>query len=113
VVHNIWTFQDALGYDLTATGYSVEGRYTLVPRLTLAARAGEIFFNEIRVNFPLDPAAGYLIKWDREILRLEAALGYRLDRSALVKLIYMSNTTLGVTEDPADNSFIIQAVVSF
>ena len=113
VVRNIWTFYDALGYDLAATGYSVEGRYTLVPRLTLAARAGEIFFDQIRVNSQLVPNESYLVKWDRDILRIEGALGYRLDRSALVKLIYVSNTEIGVTEDPPDNSLIIQAVVSF
>jgi hypothetical protein len=110
VVHNVWTFSDVYGKDLTATGYSIEGRYTPVPRVTLAARAGEIFFNDILVGNLVEPL---YIRWDRNILRLEGALGYRLDRAALVKLIYVSNTTLGVTEDPPDNSLIVQAVVSF
>lgn len=110
VVRNVWKFYDVHGYDLTATGYSVEARYTVIPRVTLAARAGEIFFNDILVGDLYPPL---YIKWDRDILRIEGALGYRLDRSALVKLIYVSNTAIGVTEDPPDNSLIIQAVVSF
>ncbi len=112
VVYNTWTFHDVLGSNLNATGYSVEWRYTPVPRVTLGARAGEIFFNTIQLPLPL-LYGPYLFKWDRDILRIEGALGYRLDRSALVKLIYMSNTAIGVTEDPPDNSLIIQAVVNF
>ena len=114
-VYNVWTFNDLLGSDLKSVGYSLEARYTIVPRVTIAARAGELFFNDVSLRLPSAYATYYVYngRWDSDVLRLEGALGYRLDRAALVKLIYQSNTTLGVTEDPPDNTLIIQAVVSF
>jgi hypothetical protein len=111
-VYNVWTFGDVLGSDLKAFGYSAEARYTLVPRVTIAARAAELFFNDLLV-VPVPFGRPYYGRWDHDMLRLEGALGYRLDRAALVKLVYESNTSIGVTEDPPDNTFILQAVVSF
>jgi hypothetical protein len=115
-IYNVWTFTDLLGSDLTALGYSIEGEYTVVPRVTVAARAGELFFNTIDALIPGLYGAGpyaYSGRWDHNVLRIEGALGYRVERAVLVKAVYESNTALGVTEDPPDNTLVIQAVVSF
>ena len=115
VFYNVWTFKEAIGSDLNAFGYSLEGRYTLLPRFLIALRAGGLRFNDVSVD---TYNGGYFIQhyegpWDHDVFRLEGALGYRLDRSALLKIVYEWNRTFRVPEDPADNVLVMQAVVGF
>jgi hypothetical protein len=114
-IYNVWKFQEIYGSDLKAAGYSLEARYALLPRLSIAARAGGIAFSRIDA---VVVAAGYGTlyydgPWDHDLWRFEGAIGYRLNRETLVKLVYEWNHTLGVRDDPADNVFTVQAVVSF
>jgi len=114
-VYNVWKFQPVYGSNLKAAGYSLEARYALLPRLSLAARAGGIAFNAIDA---IVEAAGYGTlyydgPWDHDLWRLEGAVGYRLNRESLLKLVYQWNHTMGVRDDPADNALALQAVVSF
>ena len=112
---NVWTFADALGSDLKAFGYSVEGKVTPVPRVSLALRAGGISFGRITTDIvrPDYTIEHYTGGWDRDVFRLEGAAGYRLDRSVLMKLVYEWNRTFDIAEDPVDNVLVLQSVVSF
>ena len=113
--YNVWTFNEAIGSDLKAFGYSVEGSYAPRPRFLIALRAGGLRFNDVSVDTYNGTSfiQRYEGPWDHDVFRLEGALGYRLERSVLVKLVYQWNRTYRVAEDPADNVLVMQAVVSF
>jgi len=113
--YNVWTFNEAIGSDLKAFGYSVEGSYAPLPRFLIALRAGGLRFNDVSVDTYNGTSfiQRYEGPWDHDVFRLEGALGYRLERSVLVKLVYQWNRTYRVAEDPADNVLVMQAVVSF
>ncbi len=112
---NIWTVGSLVGSDLKAAGYSIEAKYTPLPRLSIAARAGGIFFNDVDVLVSPDGFSYQTFNgpWDHDVTRYEAALGYRLDREALVKLVYEWNVTLHVQNDPHDTMLAVQGVLSF
>lgn len=113
--YNTWELGEAIGADLKAFGYSVETQFVPVPRISFALRAGEILFNSVSAD--LAPAGygprHFEGKWDHDVLRLEAAAGYRLDRSALLKVVFQWNRTMDVAEDPADNVLAFQLVTGF
>jgi hypothetical protein len=114
-VYNVWKFQPIYESNLKSAGYSLEARYAVLPRLSLAARAGGIAFNSIDTEV-FTSGYGTLYysgPWDHDLWRLEGAVGYRLNRESVVKLVYQWNHTLGVRDDPADNVLALQAVVSF
>jgi hypothetical protein len=116
LVHNIWNTGDLFGSDLTATGYSFEAAYILTPRLTVAARAGGLVFNTISTTLYQGGylPAPYAGTWDRNVFRLEGAVGYRLSREVLVKIVYQWNKTMNnVPQDPHDDLFGIQTAASF
>ncbi len=115
VFYNVWTFSEDIGSDLKAFGYSVEGSYAPLPRFLIAVRAGGLRFNDVSVD---TYNGGYSFQhyegpWDHDVFRLEGALRYRVDRTALLKLVYEWNRTFRVPEDPADNVVVVQAVVGF
>lgn len=111
--HNRWAFANEYGSDLTATGFSGEVRFVPATRLSLAARVGGIFFNRINgiVYGPQYLPVSYDGPWDRDIVRIEGAAGYRITREALVKIIYQHNRMKGT--DPTDDQGVVQLVVSF
>ncbi len=112
---NIWKVNSLVGADLKAAGYSVEAKYTPYPRVSLAVRAGGLFFNDVTVTITPDGYTyeSYQGPWDHDVTRYEAALGYRLDRDALVKIVYQWNNTLHVQNAPLDNVLAVQGVLSF
>lgn len=124
--YNIWRFKGAkegeswedsherVTEDLKAFAYSFEGRYALTPRLSVAARIGGIVFGSITdsVYSPSGPVL-YSGTSDHNVVRLESAVGYRITRELLVKCVYQWNRTYGVAEDPRDNLFAVQTVVTF
>jgi len=112
--HNRWAFADEYGSDLRATGFSGEIRYVPATRLSLAARVGGLFFNRIQASVY---GPDYLIvfydgPWDRDMMRLEVAAGYRVTREVLVKVVYQHNRTVH-GNDPADDAAVTQIVVNF
>ncbi len=103
-----------LNEDLTAFAYSVEARYAVTPRISIAARAGELLFNSISDFVPTFSGPVYYTgTWDHNTFRLETGIGYHLSREALLKLVYEWNRTYGMPVDPEDDLFVIQTVFSF
>ena len=110
---NSWKYVHNL--DLKAFSYSVETRYALTPRITVAVRGGGVNFGTINatvLNTRYIPSP-YSGKWDHDLFRLEGAVGYRLDRQLLLKVCYQINKTYGVPVDPVDNVLAVQTVLSF
>jgi hypothetical protein len=113
--YNVWEYYSL---NLKAFAYSVEGRYALTPRISVACRSGGLLFNSITAQVHTDTEdptslTSYSGKWDYDVFRLEGALLYRFARELLFKLTYQWNKTLDVPSDPADNVFALQAVMSF
>ena len=121
VGYNVWDFDNAdqdnrkiSHSDLKAFAYSVEATYAITPRLTLAARAGGLLFNTIDDSVPtFSGLVHYSGHWDRDEFRLETALNIHLSRELLLKAVYEWNRTYDVSQDPLDDVFILQSVVSF
>jgi hypothetical protein len=119
--YNVWDFSNADAdnrkishSDLKAFAYSVEATYAITPRLTLAARAGGLLFNTIDDSVPtFSGLVHYSGHWDRDEFRLETALNVHLSRELLLKVVYEWNRTYDVSQDPLDDVFILQSVVSF
>ncbi len=124
--YNVWKFSEdaggessgewkgAIHSDLKAFAYSFEGRYAITPRLSFAARVGGLVFATVAESvYSHEGTVWYNGTWDHNVLRLESAFGYRLSREFLVKCVYEWNTTYDLSEDPKDNFFAIQTVVSF
>jgi hypothetical protein len=65
---------------LTEVGYDAEVQVDLTAGVSAAARIGYIDFR------PLSVAGALPVDWDRDVVRLEASLGYRLVRNAGVLL---------------------------
>ena len=51
--------------------------------------------------------------WDHDIMRIEGAFGYRISRQVLVKGVYQHVNTVGLDDDPADDTATLQIVASF
>lgn len=62
--------------------YYLEAKYKLTPRFFLAARWNQQFFSKI------DDGRGGRKRWDRDLFRIDAALGCRLSRHLQAKLQY-------------------------
>lgn len=111
--YNTWNYIG--GQKLNALCYSAEGRYAVTPRVYVAMRAGGLQFGSISglvtsYNFRSAPYSG---NWDKDVFRLEGAVGYRIERDLLVKVCYQVNRTYGVPIDPADNVLAVQTVLSY
>ena len=113
--YNVWGLGSYLGTDLRAFGYSLEGKYAVTPRFSVAARVGGIAFNDVSLSIYQNGGLYQQFNgpWDRNVFRLEGAIGYRLDRDALVKAVYQWNRTYDVLADPHDNLLALQIVVNF
>lgn len=87
--------------------YYVEGQVDVGTGAHLAARWGEIRFNE------LGAGGGYYgggvdARWDYDARRLQLAAGYRVFRNAGIAAEYMLNHTDRPEGDPPDNLFSVQ-----
>jgi hypothetical protein len=114
-VYNQWGFQELYGNTLVVKGISVEGTYKLLPRMTIAARAGGMLFSTIEAELPgpNDSSVYYSGRWDHDVVRLEAALSYRLSRESLLKFVYEWNRTAGLSPDAVEQLVAVQTVISF
>ena len=68
--------------DAETLAYYIEGRYKFSPRVFLAGRWNQQFFDKI------PDGIGGRQRWDRDIWRIETAVGYRFDRHLQTKLQY-------------------------
>jgi hypothetical protein len=74
----------ALPHSLDALSASIEGRYKLRPRLYVAARFDSLGFSEVtgtRATLP----------WDAPVTRIEAGVGYTIQRNLLLKISHQYN----------------------
>jgi len=112
---NRWKFADEYGSALDAAGFSAEARFVPVPRISLAARFGGLFFNDIAPDGSVTGSSPGIIAgpWDRDVVRLEGAFGYRISRSVLIKAVYQHVNTVGVGNDPADDTIALEIVAGF
>ncbi len=65
---------------LDALGGWIEGRYRVTPRIMLSARADRLDFSRI------DVGPGFSPTWDAPLSRVEATVGYSLQRNLVVRL---------------------------
>lgn len=91
VVWSRWALPVPLGpsqsSSLGALGSFVEGRYRVTPRIFLAARADRLALSELRSDGP-----GTLpLPWDAPVKRLEAGLGYYLQRNLVLRATAQGN----------------------
>jgi hypothetical protein len=68
--------------DADCLAYYFETKYQLTPEFFVAMRWNEQFFAKV------DNGSGREIPWDRDIWRIDSALGYRFDRHLQAKLQY-------------------------
>ncbi len=76
---------EASDADLEALGMWIEGRYRLTPRLFVAARLDHLGFSELAAP------NGTGVTWDAPITRVEANLGYYLQRNLVARAAIQFN----------------------
>jgi len=91
---------------LGALSHSIEGRYKLRPGLYAAARWDWLGFSEVVGTKETAP-------WDAPVKRLEAGVGYSLQRNLLLKLSYQLNRRDGGKLEKAENFPAAQLVFWF
>ncbi len=100
-----WEVPNTAG-DFRSVSYYVEGKYTVTPRLHVATRWGQIFFNEVRDR------TGARTEWDRDSWRAELGVGYLFESNLLGKVQYEVNEHQGGRE-PHDNMLSLSMSLSF
>jgi hypothetical protein len=93
---------------LGAAGYFVELKHTVTPRLFLAGRWNQLYFDRLRSGI----AYGERPRFDNNRYSLEIGLGYHLSEKLLVKGSYQLNRTVTALE-PRDDVAGIQLVYRF
>jgi hypothetical protein len=114
-IYNSWDLNDRYGQKFTATGYSVEAAYTIFPRVSLAGRAGGLFFNSITANItgPLSVPVYFDDRWDMNTARYEGAILIRVTRESLMKIVYQTTVIAGADPGETDRLGALQFVVRF
>ncbi len=74
----------AISGPLRAVAATLEGRYKLRPGLYAAARVDRLAFNEVIGSSGSET-------WEAPVTRVEAGVGYLLQRNLLLKLVYQHN----------------------
>jgi hypothetical protein len=95
------TYEDRLG----VFGFTVEAKYTIMPRVYLAVRSGGLVFRDARLNGVEQP-------WDYNVSEWEGGGGYFLDRDVLVKIVRRETRVYGGSR-PKDNLTALQLVVAY
>lgn len=93
---------------LGAAGYFLELKHTLTPRLFLAGRWNQLYFDRLRSGI----TNGKRPRFDNNRYSLELGLGYHLSEKLLVKGSYQFNRTVTALE-PRDDVTGIQLVYRF
>lgn len=90
---------------LSVIGYNAEAKYTWFPRFYTAARVGGLLFSKLTLG---DTS----LRWDYNVLEVEAGIGYHVDRGTIIKLVRRETRTTEVT-GTRDNLTVLQLAVSF
>jgi hypothetical protein len=93
---------------LGSTAYFLELKHTLTPRLFVAGRWNQLYFDRFRSGF----GNGTAPRFDNNTNSLELGFGFRLSERLLAKSSYQFRRT-AVAQDPSDNVFAAQLVYSF
>ncbi|TSA18162.1 hypothetical protein D4R75_11540 [bacterium] len=90
---------------LSVLGYYAEAKYTWFPRFSTAARVSGLIFSKLNIG---DAS----VRWDNNVLEVEAGIGYHIDRNTIIKIIRRETRTPEVT-GMRDNLTVLQLAVSF
>jgi hypothetical protein len=108
----VWSEWDAvgateplLGETLTAFSWYLEGRYALLPGLSVAARIDRLDFGEVQ-------GAQGPESWDAPVWRLETGLGFAVTRQVKLKAVYQRNRRDGGFV-PANDLVAVQGAIWF
>jgi hypothetical protein len=93
---------------LGATAYYLELQHTLTPRLFVATRWNQLYFDRLRIGF----SNGARPRFDNNVNSLELGFGFRLSEKLLAKGSYQFRRTV-IAQDPRDDVFAAQLVYSF
>ena len=74
----------AIDEPVVANSLIVEGRYRLLPGLSLGVRGDGLWFTEVAGTSVVDT-------WEANVRRLEAALGYSITRNIAAKFAWQRN----------------------
>jgi hypothetical protein len=91
--------------DFNVLGYSVEGKYTVLPRLYVALRLSGLHFGNAMLGGTEQP-------WDYDVTEWEGGLGYFLAKDVLLKAVRRESRIHGGTM-PKDNLTVLQLVVAY
>jgi hypothetical protein len=97
------TFEVPRVGDVDVTSGYIEGRYKLAPQYWVAVRLNQSSFDDVP---SLD------VPWDRDVTRLDMAVGYAIDQNAEIKLEYSVGEQDG-RDTNGDHVFMLQAVYRF
>jgi hypothetical protein len=105
-VYNVWPVPLVTrDEDLTVFGYYLEGKYTIIPRLSVALRVSGLRFGNVLLGSVNQP-------WDDNVIEWEGGLGYFLDRDVVVKLVRRETRTQGASS-PKDHLTVLQIAVAY
>jgi hypothetical protein len=104
-----WTSFDVPGAvgTVALVSYFIEGRWKFSPGWWLSGRWNQQLYDDIR-----DPATGQDVAWDNDVWRLEACVGWKVDRSLTVKAQYSFADQSGPI-DQGQSLFDLQLVLGF
>ena len=91
--------------DFKVWGYSVEGKYTIMPRLYCALRHSGLKFGNALLGGTEQP-------WDYDVTEWEGGLGYFLYKDVLLKVV-RRETRIHGDSFPKDNLTVLQLVVAY
>lgn len=105
-VYNVWEAPFQSGdQNLSAFGYTLEGKYTLFPRFYAALRVSGLRFGLIDTGSELD-------RWDYNVNEWEGGIGYFLYKDVLLKFVRRETRTYGGSR-PRDGLTAVQLVVAY
>ncbi len=96
---------DTRDEQLKALGYSMEAKYTIIPRLHAALRLSGLHFGSALLGGTEQP-------WDYDVTEWEGGVGYFLDRDVLLKLV-RRETRIHGGSFPKDNLTVLQLAIAF
>jgi hypothetical protein len=105
-VYNVWPVAlDPRDVNLKVFGYYLEGKYTIMPRLSVAMRVSGLRFGSVLLGSTNQP-------WDDNVTEWEGGIGYFVDRNVILKLI-RRETRIQSPGSPKDHLTALQIAVSY
>jgi hypothetical protein len=104
-VYNSWEHPIGNDRNLDAFGYYAETKYTVRPRWFVSTRINQLLFSKITID-------GIDHRWDFDVLRIEGAIGYAVDRNILVKAVVHETWVYG-DERTAHSMIALQLAARF